>query len=649
MKFSYLLIKNLVPKLKSKSQLVEALNLHAFETEDGGGNVFEVDIPPNRYSDAASHWGIAREISAILNFKFQYKEVQPPKIHRQSRKIEPLKIIVEDKNLCPRYIAQYFENIRIKQSPAWLQKILKDCGLRPINNVVDVMNYAMLETGQPLHAFDADKLEGKTIIVRRAKNGESIISIDDINYKLASDILVIADAKKPQAIAGIKGGKGAEITKGTNRIIVESANFDSVSIYNISKAIKLTTDASSRFSHGLSPALPEIGISRAAQLLTDLCGAKPAETFDSLSKPLPRRVLKFDLMKFNRFIGMNLSLRGAENYLKRLGFKKITSNGVNSDKWEIPILRDDIERFEDLAEEVIRLYGYDRLRPIAPHVAVQPSEFDDFIIFKDKIRKILVGFGLDEVYNYSFVSDGEVEILNPVAEDKKFLRPSLLPGLIRNIDDNFRFFERVGVFELGKVFNISEIGGNIRENLRLGIALAAKKDETFFELKGIIDELLKELGLVDFFMRDITVASSFLYDGLQVESDHTVVGYLGRRQNGVSLAEFGAEELLTLVEGELSFEPLSKFPSVMRDISILVDADVRIGEIVRIIQQLNPDLIEDVDLIDEYIDEKWQNLQSLTFRIVFQAKDRTLTSVEVDDEMEKITKILQQKFNARIR
>jgi len=648
MKFSYFLLKKLVPGLKSKTQLIDALNLHAFETDDCKGDVIEISIPSNRYSDAASHWGIAKEIAAILNLNFN-KEPLIKKIEKlavnfkkTTKKPKNFRVFIKDKNLCPRYLAQYFENISVKPSPLWLQKILKDCGLKPINNVVDVMNYVMLETGQPLHAFDFDKLEKSSIIVRKAKNNESITSIDGINYKLSSDMLVIADFKKPQAIAGIKGGKEAEITKETKRIIVESANFDSFSIYKTSKKLNLTTDASIRFSHGLSLALPAIGLFRAKELLIDLCKAKAGEIFDSFSKPLSCRVLEFDLEKFNHFIGMNLTLKEAENYLKRLGFKKLNNN-----KWEIPLLRNDVYKFEDLAEEIIRLYGYNRLKPKAPAIVIKPSESDDFIVLKDEVRKILVNFGLAEVYNYSFSEKGEVELLNPVSESKKFLRVSLLPALLKNIEDNFRFFEEVKIFEVGKVFR--KVADEVKEKLFLGIGLGIKKKETFFIIKGIIEEFLKKIGLVNFSVKEAVLEDNFFDNMLQVEINDEIIGYFGRCQSGFSLAEFDLEKILALRKVDYSFKPFSKFPAVLRDISVLVSLDIRVGEIIESIYQLDSGLIKDIDLIDEYFDKRWQNLQSLTFRIVFQAEDHTLTSVEIDNKMKEIIKLLKFKFNAEIR
>ncbi len=659
MRFSYSLIKKLAPAVKSKNDLIEKLNLYSFEAEDSGGDTVDISVPPNRYSDAASHLGIAREISAILG--------KNPKISRSKRdalafggKVQNFKVEVKDRKLCPRYIGQYFENIKIKSSPKWMQDILKSCGLKPINNVVDIMNYVMLETGQPLHAFNYDKIDGKNIVVRRAKNNEKIITLDNEEFKLDSNILVIADFRKPLAIAGIKGGKKAEVGSKTKRIIVEAASFDAVNIYKSSKELGLITDASARFSHNISSELAAIGINRAAELLKEIVSAKSGKIVDTHSKKHSRRVIKFDIEKFNNFIGVKSNQKEIGNYLKRLGFSIISKSKFLI---EIPSIRLDIETFEDLAEEVIRLYGYNKLKSSPPRIHITPSGFEDELILKDKIRKVLVGFGLDEVYNYSFISrtnadytqtDTEslyksvssqygsvlVELENPISSQFKYLRPSLFINLLKNIKDNFRFFDDIKIFEIGKVF--SRRDANVSEKLNLGIAVASKNKETFFEIKGITEELFKRIGLVDYFMPGKKGI-------LLIKSNGKKIGELKKAEAGkfsVALAEIDLEELLKLIEGEREYLPLSKHPSIMRDISVLVSRKARIGDMIRIIQISDFKNIRDVDLIDEY---DFPDKRSFTFRIIFQAKDRTLTDDEVDKEMKKITSILQSKFNAEIR
>ena len=610
--------------------------MHAFETEGGKGNLIDVSISTNRYSDSASHIGIAKEAAAILDISMREPKVSRGQVRRKTSTDKRLKVEIKDKKLCSRYTAEYFENVSIGSSSKWIREILEDCGLRSVNNVVDIMNYAMLEVGQPLHAFDYDKIEGGKLIIRKAKEGERITSIDGMTHTLKPGMLVIADTRGPIAIAGIRGGKRAEVTKKTKRIVVESANFDPVSIYKTSKELNLSTDASIRFSHNLNKELAIIGLDKVRELLLKELKVKAGVRFDSSPKGPPRRAITLGVDWFNGFIGADLTKKEIEDKLARLGFEN------KGGKVLVPVLRQDIETKEDLAEEVIRLVGFNKLKSRPPIVSIKPSEFDEQFRLRDMVRNILTGFGFDEVYNYSFVSKGSfgaIEIDNPISEDKKYLRESLLPLLSKNIEDNFRFFDEVRVFELGKVFSKRDKAG---ERCVLGIAVGVKKGDRFFELKGVVDELLKRLGLTEFFTA-VTDSPHML----RLESDHTVLGYL-HHEGKSALAEIDTAKLRELIKGEISFAPLPKYPSAMRDISIVVDNKVKIGDVIQEIQLSNVNLIKDVDLMDEYLGEGGER-QSITLRIVFRAEKRTLKAKEVDKEMKKVTRVLQDKFGARVR
>ncbi|MDI6733880.1 MAG: phenylalanine--tRNA ligase subunit beta [Patescibacteria group bacterium] len=667
MKFSFPLIKRFLPLVKNKAQIIEALTMYAFEAEDSIGNSFEVNLPPNRYADVSSHWGIAKELAAIFDWFVDYGGMKKlPVVDFIKNKLsvnkkKNLDIEVWDHKLCPRYTACYLEGILIKDSPKWLQDVLIDCGLRPINNVVDIMNYVMLEMGQPLHAFDVDKLEGGKIIIRWAKRGEKMITIDGVKYDLTPEILVIADAKKPVAIAGIKGGRGPEVSETTKRIIIEAANFDSVSIYKTSKILGLVTDASVRFSHLLSGELAILGLGRSAYVLKDLFGAQIIDYFDSRKKPLPKHILKFDINKFNKFIGTKLKCEEVGAYLRRLGFRNVLK-----DEWEVPILRTDIENHEDVIEEAARLQGFNNLKPQAPKVNLVPATEDDVIILKEKARCALASFGVDEVYNHSFVAkkdlnlvgvklDGAVELENPISQEFQYLRPSLKPGLIANFEHNSKFFNDFKIFEIGKIFNRN--GKRIKEYNSFGILFASKNKETFFPLKGVMNSFLKSLGVIDFIFapeNSSKLAPFQENSALKLEVDGNVIGYLGKfadvfKDWQVSISELDFDKLLESIESEEEFQPLSKYPAVIRDISIFVGKAVQIGDLMQEIELSNKELINDVDLVDEYFDSKRSNKQSLTFRIVFQAKNKTLTSEEVDREMDKIISLLKRKFGVEIR
>ena len=622
---------------------MEALNFHAFEVEGVDGDTVNIALPSNRYSDAASHLGVARLLSAISGGKVGELKLATLKKSSGSR---ILSVSIESKHRCGRYSALYAEIPKIGESPKWMQEILTACGTRPINAVVDIMNYVMLEVGQPLHAFDAE-LVSDGISVRLAKQGERIITLDGAAFKLTAEDLIIADRKRPLAIAGVKGGKFAEVTKETTRLIIESANFEPVGVYRTARRFNLFTDASARFSHGLSHVLVERGIRRAAQLLQEVCKAKLGDWVDVNYHKPQKTVIKFEVDKFNKLTGLEfngstkltINKNVCLNYLRKLGFV------VKGDFVEVPPERLDVTIFEDLTEEIVNLHGYDKLPSAAPRVRLIPSGSEDIITLKDKIRRLLSGWGMSEVYNYSFTgtADGKkmVELENPVSEDKKYLRSNLATSLIKNIEDNWRFFEEVRVFELGRVFAKEKIG--IIEKPWLGLAIGIKKGSPFLELKGIVEQLLRGIGLTDF---------EFVPKGgeLRVESDHHVLGHVRHYTGDHSIAscEMDMNELLRVDVEEKEYFPLSKYPSIVRDISILVDPEIRVTEIQNLLENASH-TIEDVDLIDWYEDAKLGDKKSLTFRLVFQSPERTLKEQEVDRQMAKIVVRLRSKFDAEIR
>ncbi len=674
--------------MKDKNEVIEKLTMYSFEAEEGGKNALEVKLPPNRYSDAGGHWGLAREIAAVFGAKFKGKNFHLKS--KQGKANADFQIKISDKNLCPRYTGRYFENIEIQPSPKWMRDILTNCGLQPINNVVDIMNYAMLETGQPLHAFDYDKIGAvKNIIVRRAKKGEQIETLDNKKYTLDENVLVIANDKNPLAIAGIKGGKTAEVDKNTKRIIVEAANFDATNIYQSSRKLNLITDASLRFSHNLSAELTMLAMERAGELLKEIAQAKSGVLQDVYPKKQPKKIIRFDIDEFNKFIGAPLDLKTAKNYLTSLGFA-IKKSDNYSLTLEIPSERLDIENTHDLFEEVVRLYGYNNLKSRAPRIHLHPSGSEDLIVLKDKIRNILTGWGISETQNYSFISQADAvryfshlrgeaehkenknkpqyhphlaELENPLSAEFQYLRPCLAVNLIKNIILNSRSEEEISLFETGEVFFQLKQFDAPSEISSLGIILASKNMETFFQLKGVAAELLKKIGVVDYLLapadgdnwiKEITGGYLEEKNSLKIEvGNQSVIGYLGKLKNHsdlknwhISVLEIDIKRLMDYVLGEHEYRPLPKYPSVMRDISVVADYSVRAGDITASIQEENLRYIEDVDLIDEY---QKNSQRSLTFRIVFQAEDRTLTDKEVNGYMEKIQAMLIKNFKVGIR
>ena len=419
MVFSYSWLQSFFKrKLPAPEKLAELLTLHFAEVEEvrkeGKDFALDIDVKPNRAGDCFSHSGIAREISAITGLIYG----SSTSIIRENKNIKAkdfVRVEVEDKNACPRYTARVVTDVKVFPSPKWLQERLMVCGLRPINNIVDIANYAMLETGQPLHAFDGEKLEGKKIIVRFAKEREKIVTLDEEKYDLDEDILVIADEKKPVAIAGIKGGKIPEIDRKTKIVVLESANFNPRIIRQGSKKLDLKTDASLRFEHGIDPNLTEFAINLAAFLIQKIAhpqGGYPKVTKGLIDfypkKVLPKRI-RLDLNYVEKLLGVKISQKEIKNILKRLGFN-CNEAGPHCVEVLVPTLRLDISIPEDLIEEVGRIYGYQKIPSAFPMAALVPPERNLEIFWEDLTKNILKEAGFTEVYNYSFISPEQFSI-----------------------------------------------------------------------------------------------------------------------------------------------------------------------------------------------------------------------------------------------
>ncbi|MDP3953600.1 MAG: phenylalanine--tRNA ligase subunit beta [bacterium] len=633
MRFSYDLLKKLVPEAASQAELMETLTMHALPAEDPRGKTFDAELPSNRYADLASHIGLAREYAAIAGKKLKEPEAKAVFPVKGKGRVE---VEIRNPGHCPRYGAALFELKSQGKTPAWMGKVLEDCGLRLINPVVDILNYVMLETGQPMHAFDADKL-ALPVTVRLAKAGEEVTTIDNQKFILTKNDLVIADAKEAQAIAGIKGGKASEVGKATKAILVEAANFEQTSIYETSKSLKLMTDASTRFAHGLSPHSVEIGMNRARFLLEQITRARLIDALDIYPKKQNSRLIGYSVAKGNAILGLELTEAQVLKNLRALGFKKIArkSKGKNDDFIvEVPPLRLDIEIFEDLVEEVVRLYGIDKLKPAAPSISLTPAGEGDLTIFKDRVRNTLVNLGMSEIYGASFVrggSESAYEIEQPLSADKTHLRQSLTQGMKEALLENSKYFAEVRLFELGNVFD-----RKLGERTMLALSVKGKGEEAFLELKGTVEGLLTGLGFTDFNLYPER-------NSLEVEVNGEKLGEIKHYQKDSALAELDALRLMQMEEGEFEYQPLSKYPSVMRDLSIALRERVSVGDILSAIEEVGVEHARDVDLIDYY------DPQHLTFRIVFQSDDRTLKDAEVSKEFEKIVKYLKRKFPLEIR
>ncbi len=655
MKFSYDWLQSFfVKKLPSPIKLADLLTLYSFEASSNK-EVLDLDILPNRGPDCFSHIGVAREIAAILNIKFQIPSLD---IAKSKKPKDFVSIEIKAKSACSRYVIRTISGVKISPSPKWMQERLKLCGLRPINNIVDAANYVMLETGQPLHVFDAEKIAGKKIIVRFAKKGEKIITLDGQKFDLDPSILVIADDSGPIAIAGIKGGKNPEVSKETKIIVIESANFDPKIIRAGSKKLVLKTDASLRFEHGIDPNLAEFASNRLAYVIQKVAGGKASKSLiDFYPKKAFPKIIKLDLSYVNNLLGVKISEKEIKNILERLNFK--SSKIGSSLKVNIPTFRLDLSLQEDLIEEIGRIYGYENILPKLPFGSLIPAKRNLKVFWRGVIKNILKEAGFSEIYNYSFISKKDasifkinpIEVKNPTSSEFQYLRPSLVCNLLKNVKKSRN--KEIKIFELGNIFGTTE---------KTTLAGIVSGDNAFFMLKGIIDTLLRSLAITDFYynsyLKDIAFWNSKRSAEIKIGKEK--IGLLGgisssilrsfEISENVSAFELDFEKLHKFCSEEHEYMPISKYPAAIRDLAILVPKKVKTVEVLNTINTIGGILVRDVDLFDVYEGKEVPfGKKNFAFRIIYQAEDRTLKTDEIDKIHQKIIKVLDQNPEWQVR
>jgi len=686
MVFSYNWLQSFFKKrLPKPEKLAELLTMHFFEVESvekrGKDWVFDIDVLPNRASDCFSHLGIVREIAAIINTNYR----DPISIIKEDQRMKAkdfVSVEVKNKPACPRYTARVVTDVKVGSSPKWIKARLKVCGLRPLNNIVDIANYVMLETGQPLHAFDGQKLEGKKIVVRFAKKREGIITLDEEKYDLNEDILVIADAKKPVAIAGIKGGKIPEINRKTKIVILESANFNPQVVRKASRKLGLKTDASLRFEHGIDPNLTELAINRVASLIQEIAGGRITQGLIDFypKKVFPKRI-KLDLDYVESLLGIKIPEKEIKNILNRLQFK-ITQVGSGQLMIKVPTFRLDISIREDLIEEIGRVHGFDKIKAIFPIASLISPKRNLDIFWEDITKNILKEAGFTEVYNYSFVGEKEakifnykekeiIEVENPVSVEQKYLRPSLIPNLLKNVKENLKYLDEIKIFELGKIFiNSCRVANNEQLEKRMLAGLIAKKEgreEEFYRLKGVIDALLNKLGISNIWYDEYqpTPEGSKLsiwqpQKCAEIKVNHTEIGFLGEISSKIldelklnlKIVVFNLDfkKLSKFASEETIYQPISRYPTAVRDLAVLVPQGTKVVEVLNKINVTGGSLVRDVDLFDIYEGEELpEGKKNLAFHIVYQSETRTLSSKEIDKIHQKIIKTLEENPGWEVR
>ena len=626
--------------------------------------VFEYEITNNRI-DCFSILGIARE--AAVTFR---KPFVPPvvEVHENAENVNDyIKVDVKDPDLCPRYCARVCTNIKIAPSPKWMQRRLAASGIRPINNLVDITNYVMEEYGQPMHAYDLDTIAGRQIIVRRAKDGDEFQTLDGQVRKLDSEVLMICDAEKEVGIAGIMGGENSKITDDVKTVLFEAACFNGTNIRKSAKRIGLRTDASGKFEKGLDPNNSVDAINRACQLIQELgCGEVVGGIVD-VCAPLKERVcIPFEPERINALLGTQIPEAEMLDYFGRLEFE------YDEAKKEliIPSFRQDIEGFADVAEEVARFYGYDKIPTTLPNGEATTGKLSFKLRIEEKARDIAEYCGFSQGMCYSFESpkvfdrlllDKEdklreaVTIANPLGEDFSIMRTISLNGILTSLGTNYnRRNKAVKLYELGNVYLPHSVPVTELPEERMQFTLGFYGDGDFYTMKGVIEEFLESIGMNGKKEYDPNAGKKFLHSGRQANISYggKVIGYLGEVHPEVLdnydigtkayVAVLDMPEIIPFATFDRKYEGIAKYPAVTRDISMVVPREILVGQIEAVIAQRGGKILESYSLFDIYEGSQIQaGFKSVAYTLTFRAKDRTLEDADVSAAMKKILNGLQ--------
>lgn len=682
MKLSYNWLKEYISCKLSPKDLAERLTMAGLEIKSvdqkSGDFIFEAEITSNR-PDWLSVYGAAREIQAITGSKLKPIKVKLPK---ESGSLKP-SITIEDKKGCLRYVGRIIDGAQVSLSPKWLIERIESAGVRPVNNIVDITNFCIMESGQPLHAFDHDKLEGGKIIVRKAHKGEEIITIDGVKRKLDETILVIADAKKPVAIAGVMGGKDTEVTFSTKRILLESAYFDPPTIRMAAKKLGVSTESSYRFERGVDLGGVLSASNRAAALICDLAKAKAiSKALDAGTSAVKQIKITLRISKANKILGMEIPTSKCVSILKGLGLK-VKQKGKDSLEVLVPSFRGDLKEAIDLVEEIARIYGYDKVPETLTKISVwgKGTQRSAERTIEDTIRETIVGFGLDEVISHALISKGNrinkiinirddklPKVQNPLSSESEALRPSALCGMMDVLAHNInRKISDIRIFELGKSYFCKDDGVPSEKDV-LAIALCGMKAKDWrnktaldiFDLKGIVEALFERLGISGYEFE--AKASPLLAPSASssIKVDGRDIGILGKLNKAVLdgydikvpifVSELDLKPIYAHAKLEHKFTEIPRYPSMIRDISLIVDDKVSNGEITGLIKETCGALAISVKPFDLYRGEQIpKGSKSILYSVEYRASDRTLTDEEVNVLDKKVREVLAGRFNAKIR
>lgn len=642
--------------------------------------IIDFEITPNR-PDCLSIEGLGRETAASLNKPFKnprknIDELQVP----DKKEIEGLKVDITAPDLCYRYIARVVKNVKVGPSPDWMKKRLKACGMKSINNIVDITNYVMLEMGQPMHAFDINSISGKHITVRRAENGEKITTLDEAERVLDEKDLVIADEEKAVAIAGVMGGLNSEIEKDTQTVVFESAMFYGGNIRKTAKKVGLRTESSARYEKGLSSENTLRAINRAVELV-ELLGAGEVVEGKIDVYPTKQKInkIKLDVDKINTLLGTNISKQEMIDILEKVDIK------VENDMAIAPYFRMDLEFVADIAEEIARFYGYDKLETTLVRAGTTIGVRTKEQKIENKIQEILVTNGLSEIYTYGFLSEKDLEkskikkelidnaitIINPLGDEFKLMRPTTIPSMMQILaGNNNKKNQNVKLFDISR--NYKNIDNQVekgevplQENI-LTIGMYGE-DVDFYTLKGLVENILEATNVNRYDIERETTNESY-HPGrcanLKVGIDtiatfgevHPEVLINYEINKRVYLAEINITKIVKYSRVNKKYTEVPKFPAAERDIAVIVDEDVQVGDIEKAITKKCKKILkgqkglEELKLFDIYRDEKiGKNKKSVAYSLIFRDKTKSLSDDEINPVMEEITKELEEKFGAELR
>ncbi len=636
--------------------------------------IFDINVTANR-PDCQSILGLAREVAAVLGKPFKMPDLSYKTSNLSTKEV--VKVTNSAYDLCPRYKAHLVKDVEIKDSPRWIKRRLFSMGLRSISNIVDITNFVLLEIGQPMHAFDLSDLDGTEINVRRANNGEKIVTLDEKEFSLTENNLVICDATKPVALAGIMGGLNSEIKDTTKDVVFECARFARDNVRKTSRALGQKSDSSSRYEKGVDFYSVDIGLNRALHLIDELdCGKIASDGYDLTEANIKENVIKTTVTKINGVLGIDVPADSIKEILERLYFKVVLSG--DDIEVTVPLFREDMESYPDIAEEIIREYGYDNITStLLKTSSITNGGRNEEQQKIENFKAYLTGIGFNEAITYSFVPEKDYEIfgievpegikpikiLNPISEDLAVMRTTLLPSIIKSVANNVTRKNFDGrLFELAKVYNTAEsvLSKIPVEKAVVSIALFGE-NEDYYTIKGVYE------GIFDTFFNGVKVEyrrskEKFLHPtrSADVYINGIKAGYLGQ-MNPVLMAKFDVDkpvfagelyydEIKALLEDKIVFKPISKYPIIERDIALLIDDSVEYADIENTIKNAGGEYLESVKLFDFYKGDRIaEGKKSMAFNLVFVSLERTLSVEEVDNAIKNILEKLKENTGAELR